>query len=391
MKTILMTADSYLPRLGGGEYHVYYLARELRKLGYGVRILVTEPGEHSDDAELQVTRVAYCGWRSIPGIFRTAWQMAQGVDVIHCHYSYRLACLAATVAFIRRKQCIVTQHGLGLLPQAGATFWQTIPFSIWRWWSMWCAQVIISTSEDLSLDIRRLGFGQKIVPISNGYDSQRFVSLPARALDDHPTLLTVRRLVPKNGIQFLLAALPEVRRVFPGLRYRCVGDGRLREALQGMAKGLGVDDCIDWLGSLDHESVLAEYQRCHIVIQPSTAESTSLACLEAMAVGRPVIANRVGGLVELLGQHGERGTLVPLTDEHCNYDAPMTLPPQVLSRLSSAIIDCLLNYARANEVAAHSSRWVAERFSWSRIAEQTVLTYFRSDFAHTNPVVESNR
>ncbi len=56
---ILMTSDTYLPRLGGGEHHVHYLLRELRKLGEEVTFLTTEQGSDEHDRELAVHRISY--------------------------------------------------------------------------------------------------------------------------------------------------------------------------------------------------------------------------------------------------------------------------------------------------------------------------------------------
>lgn len=367
---LLITSDSYLPRLGGGEYHVFYMLRELRDLGHDAVLFTTE-AEPAQEPEEGVIRRPYGGIASLPALWMALWKASRGCDVIQGHYSYRLSFLAATVALLRRIPFVVTQHGLGLLPQVGETRFQRQVFRLWRWGSMRGASVIISTSDDLSTVIEELGFGHKIVHIPNGYDPQRFKPLPPPE-EENPVLLTVRRLVPKNGIQYLVAALPRIRERFPGVRHICIGDGRLRDDVTALAARLGVLDRIEFLGPLGHEQLQSYYRKAHVVVIPSTAESTSLSCIEAMAMGKTVVASRVGGLIELLGANEERGYLVDLTeDEHCNYDAPFTLPAERIERLSHAIIHALTHPDEARAKAEAAAAYAPGTFAWQGLAKRT--------------------
>lgn len=369
---ILMTSDTYLPRLGGGEYHVHYMARELRKLGHNVTLMVTEFDAWPGDHQHQVHRRRYRGYASIFPIFILLWRLSRKADLIHGHYSYRLSWLAATVAYVRRIPFIVTQHGLGLLPQPGATPMQRIVFRLWRWWSMHVAGRVISTSDDLSMDIAALGFQSKIVHIPNGYDDDIFHPFPPTP-SIKPTILAVRRFTPKNGIQYLIAALPAILKKFPDTRCVLIGDGPMKEQLCEFATSLQVNDHISFLGSLDHKQIVEHYKQADVVVIPSTAESTSLACIEAMAQQKSIVASRVGGLIELLGASEERGTLVRLTnDEHCNYNAPFLIPPDRIQHLSDGIIHALQNPEEGAQKAEKAAQYVKERYTWSIIARRTV-------------------
>jgi glycosyltransferase involved in cell wall biosynthesis len=367
---ILMTSDTYLPLLGGGEYHVRYIRDEVQKLGVQVRLVTTYPADAVTVDDADIVRLRYRGIRSVPSLFVALWRLSRDVDAIHSHYSYRLAFVAGIIARLRGIPFIITQHGLGLLPQAGSRPWQTALFRLWRFWSMRCAQSIISTSDDLSIDIRKLGFGEKIVHIPNGFDSAVFQPLPQS--HGNPVVLTVRRLVPKTGIQYLLRALPELRRRHPALRAHLVGDGPLRPQLEALADELGVRDMVEFAGAMDHRRLLDRYRAAHVVAMPSSAESTSLTCIEAMALKRPVVASRVGGLIELLGADEARGYLVRLfDDEHCNYDAPFSLPPERISLLVDAIDRVLSHPEEAAAKAELASAHAHANFSWSLLARRT--------------------
>jgi glycosyltransferase involved in cell wall biosynthesis len=366
---ILSTSDTYLPRLGGGEYHVHYLNRELARMGHDVTLLTTEPGPAGEE---KVLRVPYKGVFSLPVIWSALWRASKGVDVIHAHYSYRLACVAAGVAFLRRIPLVVTQHGLGLLPQAGAPLWQDLVFRVWRRVGMTVATTVISTSDDLSIDIRALGFGGKIVHIPNGYDPEQFRPLPPPPAGTQ-TILAVRRLVPKNGIQYMVAALPAILKRFPGARFVSVGGGRLQDEIEGLARDLGVHGSIEFLGPKSHDELADLYAAANVVVIPSTAESTSLSCIEAMALRRPIVASRVGGLVELIGANDERGYLARITDtEHCDYEAPLKIAPEKIQRLADAVIRALEHPDEALAKAGAAAAYAPGHFAWPVVAKRTV-------------------
>ncbi len=372
---ILMTSDTYLPRMGGGEYHVYYLARELHQLGHGIRLFVTEHNANTDTDPWVTIRTPYHGWKSILPIAKQLWSEAKLVDLIHSHYSYRLATISAVVALLQRKPFIITQHGLGLLPQAGAKWWQKILLRIMRYISQKNATVIISTSEDLSVDIRALGFAKKIVPITNGYDDQLFRPLQPPT-NTNPVLVTIRRLVPKNGIQYLIAALPELRQKFPSLHYIAVGDGRLKDDLVALAQTLGVTDMITFAGAATHAQIIDYYSQAHVVVIPSTAESTSLSCIEAMALQKPIVASRVGGLIELIGANEERGWLVRITPtEHCDYHAPMQIESSRITSLALAISEALTQGDLIHKKTSAAAVYARTHFPWTIIAKKTEDAY----------------
>ncbi len=368
---ILMTADTYLPRIGGGQYHVHYLVRELRKHGADITLYVTEAGTCDDDEEGFVHRRVYKGPFSLFRVFWDIWRLSKENDLIHAHYSYRVAFISAIVAKLRRKPFVLTQHGLGLLPQAGVKGFYEWAFRVWRFWSMKGAHKIISTSEDLSLDIKKLGFGKKIVSISNGYDADFFHSGKQENRRRH-TLLTTRRLVAKTGIQYLVAALPFVREKVPDCRYICIGDGRLKEDIVALAKELDVFDMISFEGMASHNELVSQLQSADIVVFPSTAESTSLSCIEAMGTMCTIVSSRVGGLVELLGEDEERGYLSDFVgQEHCNYDAPFRMPEDRIRMLADRIIYAFEHEKESKIKAAKAAAYAKEHYSWSVIADKT--------------------
>ncbi len=146
-----------------------------------------------------------------------------------------------------------------------------------------------------------------------------------RQPSDRPTVVTVGRLHPDKGIDVLLHAMTHLRGRLPAARAVVVGgeqpghEGH-RSELLALRHRLGLDDAVDLPGAVANpRPVLLE---ASAYVQPSRerTELQPLAVLEAMAVGLPVVATRVGGVPEML-DGGRLGLLVPPEDPPALADA----------------------------------------------------------------------
>jgi glycosyltransferase involved in cell wall biosynthesis len=148
----------------------------------------------------------------------------------------------------------------------------------------------------------------------------------------------------------LLAAAEHV----PDAVFALAGDGAERHRLHGLARGLGVQDRVLFLGQRhDIPELLAV---CDVVVVPSLDEGLSVAVLEAMALGRPVVATAVGGTPEAV-HDGVTGLLVPPAN-----------PAQLAAAIRRIIEDGALaerlgDAARARAEAAFSAARMVERIS----------------------------
>jgi phosphatidyl-myo-inositol dimannoside synthase len=131
-----------------------------------------------------------------------------------------------------------------------------------------------------------------------------------------PFLLTVGRLIssePGKGVDSVIQVLPELLKSFPDLSYAIVGEGDLRPELEKLAEQSPARDRIIFLGKLALEQLKYCYSRCDIFVMPSRQEGFGLVFLEAMALGKPVIAGNLGGATEIVSD-GATGFLVPPGD-----------------------------------------------------------------------------
>ncbi|WP_411954041.1 glycosyltransferase family 4 protein [Alkalibacillus sp. S2W] len=149
--------------------------------------------------------------------------------------------------------------------------------------------------------------------------------------NDQSILLVPRRLTEKNGVIYPILALPKILKQFPNTLLVYAGSGEQIDTLKQVASKLNVSSHITFLGSVPHSDIIGLYKLANIVLIPSihakgVEEATSIAALEGMTAGKPVIAGAVGGLKELI-QHQENGLLFENRNEH-------DLAEQVLSLLN---------------------------------------------------------
>jgi glycosyltransferase involved in cell wall biosynthesis len=125
-------------------------------------------------------------------------------------------------------------------------------------------------------------------------------------------VLTVGRLIssePGKGVDSVIQVLADLLKSFSDLFYVVVGEGDLRPALEKMARESPARDRILFLGKLTLEQLKHCYSRCDVFVMPSRQEGFGVVFLEAMALGKPVIAGCVGGATEIV-KNGVTGFLV---------------------------------------------------------------------------------
>jgi glycosyltransferase involved in cell wall biosynthesis len=379
---VLLTCEDYFPHIGGAEVCVHHLCKELGALGHQVTIFTNTievmPGEQD---------VVRLGWRFRPRQFvrhvSVLWGLIRGADVVHCTYSFRISALCAIIAFIQRKPMLLTQQGRGIVPEAGAKWYYSLLLKVCQHVSMKLATHITSTSDEITDLTAAFVPRSKITLVSNGYDAHVFRSdakLPIPSEYINATgcsrILTVRRLVPKNGIHILIQALAIVRDRGIPFHYFAVGEGRMESFIRSIIAELNLGHCVTLLGKKSNDLLASYYQHTDLVIIPSSAEARSIACIEAMAMAKPIIASRVGGLIDLLERDGLFGELVSVYDsEACTYAPPERLPHERLLPLAEAIIRYIQDPSRLVLRASDAAAFVRAHYSWSTITLRYLALY----------------
>lgn len=259
----------------------------------------------------------------------------QRVDVLHAqgHISAALAAGA-----IGKLPMLATMHvALG---------------SGWRWLipivrGLRAARRLTAVSEDLARRYERLAL-RRIEIIPTGVDLQRFA--PSARLPDPDAPFTVgvaARLHPVKRLDDAVAAIRILK--VRGLRCRLVvaGEGACRQQIEALALGLDVE----LRGAvLDMPAFLRDLDA---FLLPSDHEGTPAALLEAMSVGLPCIATRVGGVPALMGH---AGVLVPRRDPAAIADAIALLlgNARLRSQIGSAAAQRARSHAREHQARAYA-------------------------------------
>lgn len=137
-----------------------------------------------------------------------------------------------------------------------------------------------------------------------------------------PVVGTVANLKPHKGHSQLLRAAVRVRRLIPEVRFVLVGQGPLEPELRRQARAFGLQDAVIFAGyRADALSVAREFD---IFVLPSVHEGLAIALIESMALGKPVVVTRVGGLPEVV-EDGKNGFVVPPAMPHLLANAMVKL------------------------------------------------------------------
>lgn len=242
----------------------------------------------------------------LAGLLRT-----ERIDCLHAHLSTAafLGGLAAGMAGI---PSVATVHGF-----TGAMWYR----SVGR---------LVAVSHAVKAHLVGQGIpDSRIAVVHNGVALNRYTPTPAAAakasldLDpDAPVAAVVGRLAPEKGQETAVRAWRRVVDQHPRARLLLVGDGALLEPLRALAEELELGDAVRFAGfQSDPRPFMTA---ADVVLLPSLSEGLPLAALEAMALGRPVIASDVGGLPEVV-LPGETGLLLPAGDAGALADAALSL------------------------------------------------------------------
>lgn len=242
--------------------------------------------------------------------------------------------------------------------------WRIVEFTDKIWTRR--ANTVVSASSSLAeIVAREYRLDNSRIPIlPESVDANLFRPM---AIDRNPTprVLYVGRLEPRKGILTLADAIPHVLASCPDSRFTFVGsdmwiDGRSsKEMLVRRLHELGISEQVDFPGRLSSDGIRDFFQRSDVSVFPSNWENFAVACLEAMACGRPVVATNVGGFPEMI-EPGVSGLLAPAGD-------PIAL--------AKSIIQVLQNPPYAYALGFQARRRIQEKFASDVVARQTLDVY----------------
>ncbi len=229
-------------------------------------------------------------------------------DIVHTH-KYKDTILAAPAAHWSGVPHVVrTVHGL-TEPFSGVNAWKMAFYeSVERRVHQRYVQTLLAVSSEIERCLRRTGAAD-VACIRNGIELNAMPSRSIRSAkrkafgvtDDVCLIGSVGRLTPVKGFPHLIKAVQILAEQGLCVKLWLVGDGTLNEELRRLAYDSGVAERVVMLGH--REDTYELLQAMDMFVLPSLHEGIPMALLEAMAMGLPVIATRVGGIPEVIEDH----------------------------------------------------------------------------------------
>lgn len=369
MGKILLVAP---PARGGLARHVISLLAGLKSDGYGVAVACDPEGpiaEAARDRSVSVFEIAISPGGTPPQAALAAARLARAIgevqaQVVHTHGFSAGLVGALALALASSGRLVATLHNYppyseGMQARRRRDRWALR--LLFRG-----ASRIITVSDALRRDLLAVHpeVADKTVTILNGIDTR---AAPAVAPADTrsslgmpegtPLVGMIARLAPQKGIRDFIEAARAIVDLVPGAEFLLAGDGPLREEAESVRRELKLEGCLQLLGEVESPRDLMA--ALDVLVIASVSEGSSIVAMEAMSLGRPVVATAVGGVPEVVADK-ETGLLVEPGD------------PEALAR---AVVSVLEQPELAAQMGERARRRAAAEFDVRRMLEETEAVY----------------
>ena len=344
----------------GGEQQTLYLTSGLTQLGH-VADLVCQPGsalaERAKAAGVNIIEINMRGEWDFIAAARIARLISRGrYDVVHAHTAHaHIVGGLASWMLIRRPKRVVSRR---------------VDFSVRKNWfaglkyKFW-ADVFIAISLAVRDVMVRGGVpAQKLRVVNSSVDLTRFenvevgdlrgeLGLPADAI----LVVNPAYLVGHKAQKYLVGAMPEVIAKYPNAYCLIVGEGELRPQLEAQIAQAGLTGRVILTGF--RRDALRFIKGADVAVMSSQEEGLGNTVLEALALGRPMVATNAGGIPEII-ENDVNGILVERRDSHA---------------LAEGIIKMLGNPDAAARYIEAGHRTIRDKFTRERLVERTIDVY----------------
>jgi phosphatidylinositol alpha 1,6-mannosyltransferase len=366
---IMIVTDQYPPTVGGVPTVTHGLAHDFANRGHQVWVVAPSQGlrdERRLEQKVRVYRFSSFDWPMYEGLripflpFIPVRNLLKKCDphIIHIHSPVVLGNIAQILAGGLRKPVVATNHYLPINMSRSLSTdsllskpFSSISYSYLVQFCNRCEYVTAPTSTALKL-LYEHGLHAPAGVISNGIDLKKFS--PGERSDqmlqkynlplDRPIALHVNRLSDEKRVDVLLdAAAKMTSNGFIAL----VGAGPAEAELREQAERLKLSNRVAFLGYVRDADLLALRRSSEVFVIPSEADLQSLATMEAMACGLPVIAANSYALPELT-HHGENGYVFQPgnSDELARYLDELLADAALRAKMSEKSLEIIAKHDR---------------------------------------------
>jgi glycosyltransferase involved in cell wall biosynthesis len=289
-------------------------------------------------------------------------------DLVHFHGASIPLIISLPLLKLLGKKVIAKVLASGLGTEAGSLRGRYLFLGNMMAYILKNVDLFIAISQEIALGLRSDGVRpEKIVRVMNFVDTKQFYPVNceeqnmlkiALSADKNIVINFTGRIVERKGIDVLINAFAQAGNLLQSSSTLIIiGTGFDEDKLRNLASKLGITNNVRFLGH--SREVVKYYQASDIFVLPSYAEGMPNSLLEAMACGLPVIASRIGGVVDVV-EDGKSGILVE---------------PGDVSGLASAMVRLLKDAELRQRLGAEARKRIVEGFSIDRMAEEYIKLY----------------
>lgn len=320
---IAMLTTTFFPQVGGAEHSVKWLAEELAKRGHEVYLFTPYEAEEFIDVNERGfpknIALRKRGANSFSDAFRMLYRFAKAIkrikpDVVHAHYAFYAGFLAVITKPIHKAPVVITSRGedIQLNREIGYGMRNSRTKSIFVRFALRNCDKHVLISNSLKKDALESGSKEKKLQTIYNMCVPPRIKITEKDIEDlknkygiprdKKIILSVSRLHPKKGLNYLIEAMENVLRKHPDAFLVIAGDGEEKQRLEKLAKDKDLESKVKFTGIVIGREKLALIKGCDIFCMPSIEEAFGIALFEPMHYSKPIVATDVGGIPEVLGE-----------------------------------------------------------------------------------------
>jgi len=365
---IIQASSYFYPHIGGVETHVLELAQSLQDMGHEVIVLCADVPKSKPKEVLKglhIQRFPALDLPYIPFVYALRRRITQfSADVIHSHYpppfmSYGAVKGLPQIPHVLTYHCdlVIPDYVANLrIPSFFKNSIQTVNNRLYAKPVLDKTNQIIATTQSYARSSPVLcNYQYEIVP--NGVRLQTFDKVHDASDREVKQVLFVGRLSSVKGVDYLIKAAKIVLKQHKDATFLIVGDGEELQSLKALTKGY--ENSIKFYGHISQRLLVELYKSSAVLVLPSFTrlEAFGVVLLEAMACETPVVASRIPGVLDVVGEGG------------------LLVEPRSPQSLATGILEIFENPGNARRMGKKGRQLVEQKYDWKIVAQQVQGVY----------------
>lgn len=364
---ILFLSPSYFPLRGGTEQVIYELVSRLKPFNKITILTIRwekgmKPFEITSGVEIYRTKGL-----NIKGLILITYYLSllfcafkirqkNKFDLIHMFHVYEVSGAAYLLKKLIKIPLIVTLMGWDTYSPIKKIHNRYLPLIRA---TMNAANIVTAPSRHLAIAGKNQGCTKRIEVIPHGTSMHQNIHNRNRDINNElnignkKVILSVQRLNPVKGIEYLLKAIPDITRQINDIVFIIIGDGQEEKKLKNCVDKLNITSYVIFTGFIEQEKLPSYYSIADLFVLPSLYESFGLVYADALCFGVPIVTTENGGSLDIINE--ENGILVP---------------PKNPIKLREAIVEALNKKWDRDKIKRG-----AEKYRWENIVKMYYKLY----------------